>query len=400
MSGRFFCYKRGDILKIYVPEYVNKVTDTLLKNGFEVYVVGGAVRDAVMGKKPDDWDVTTNAGTDDIKKCFKKHFDTGIKHGTVTVISDKMPVEVTTYRIDGEYKDSRHPETVVFTSDLKEDLKRRDFTVNAIAYNEKEGIVDCFGGISDIENKIIRCVGDADKRFSEDALRIMRAVRFASTLGFSVECDTFASVQKNAYLLKNISAERIFSELKKTLSAHSGIDILFSSRITEVIMPEISDNSDIIMKMPEEICDRLFALLYKTDINLCRNILNRLKSDNFTKKKVLSMLECAYGQMFFDKPSAREMIGKYGFDTVKSVLLLFSATGKDMKKQFEILEYVKYDPCRISDLDIRGNDILNLGFSGKDTGEILKYLLLKVISDPKLNKKEKLIKLAESIKQL
>lgn len=382
-------------MKIYIPKYVNNVIDTLLKNGFEAYVVGGAVRDAVMGKTPDDWDVTTNAGTDDIKRCFKKHFDTGIKHGTVTVISDKVPVEVTTYRIDGEYKDNRHPKNVIFTSDLKEDLKRRDFTVNALAYNDRDGIVDCFGGISDIENKIIRCVGEPDKRFSEDALRLMRAVRFGATLGFSIESGTFSSIIKNAELLKNISAERIFSELKKTLLASGGIGILFSSCIMKVIIPEISDNSDIAEKMPKDICGRLFALFYKTDISLCRDILNRLKSDNATKKKVLLMLECAYGQMFFDKPSARCTVGKYGYGIVNSVLLLLSATGRDMKKQFEILDDVKDDPCRISDLDVNGRDIMGLGFNGKDTGNVLRFLLSKVICNPALNEKDELLKMAK-----
>ena len=174
-------------MKISIPDYVKKVINVLNAHGFEAFVVGGAVRDAMFGQSPDDWDVTTNAVAEQTKNCFDRHFDTGIKHGTITVLMDKKPVEVTTYRIDGEYKDNRRPEEVTFTSDIKEDLKRRDFTINAMAYYDDVGLVDLYGGAEDLKNKIIRCVGDADTRFNEDALRIMRAIRFAARLGFEID---------------------------------------------------------------------------------------------------------------------------------------------------------------------------------------------------------------------
>ena len=219
----------GDELKLNIPEYVKKVVNTLNENGFEAFVVGGAVRDAMLGQNPDDWDVTTNAPAQKTKECFHRHFDTGIKHGTITVLMDKKPVEVTTYRIDGEYKDNRRPESVAFTADIKEDLKRRDFTINSMAYNDQVGLMDLYGGAEDLKNKIIRCVGDADTRFNEDALRIMRAIRFAARLGFDIEEKTFESIKKNRYLLKNISAERIQAELVKMLETSDDLHLLFKS---------------------------------------------------------------------------------------------------------------------------------------------------------------------------
>ena len=196
-------------MNIQVPEKVNMIIETLLAHGFEAYAVGGCVRDGLLGREADDWDITTSAGPYEVKALFRRTIDTGIQHGTVTVMLDKEGFEVTTYRIDGEYEDGRHPKEVLFTKNLEEDLKRRDFTINAMAYNEQTGMVDIFGGVQDLKDKIIRCVGVAGDRFDEDALRIMRAFRFSAQLGFSIEENTRIAAAERAENLKKISAERI-----------------------------------------------------------------------------------------------------------------------------------------------------------------------------------------------
>lgn len=227
-------------MKIKVPEHVEYIINTLIENGYEAYAVGGCVRDTILRREPGDWDITTSAKPEQVKALFKRTIDTGIEHGTVTVMLDKVGYEVTTYRIDGEYEDNRHPKSVEFTSNLVEDLKRRDFTINAMAYNDKDGIVDEFSGLEDIKKEVIRCVGNACDRFDEDALRIMRAVRFAAQLGFSIEEGTKTAIVEKASHLKNISAERIRVELVKLLvSDHP--DLLVSAYelgITKVVLPE------------------------------------------------------------------------------------------------------------------------------------------------------------------
>ena len=196
-------------ININLPEDVKKIIRTIEENGFEAYAVGGCVRDSILGREPDDWDITTSARPEQVKSFFKKTIDTGIKHGTVTVMINHVGYEVTTYRIDGEYKDGRHPESVEFSAKLVDDLKRRDFTINAMAYNESHGFVDEFNGISDLNNKVIRCVGDSVERFSEDALRMMRAIRFSAQLGFEIEQSTYNAIVKLAPSIKQVSMERV-----------------------------------------------------------------------------------------------------------------------------------------------------------------------------------------------
>ena len=198
---------------IAIPEKVEYILNTLLENGYEAYAVGGCVRDVLLGRKPGDWDITTSAKPEQVKKLFRRTIDTGIQHGTVTVMLEKEGFEVTTYRIDGEYEDSRHPKCVEFTTNLVEDLKRRDFTINAMAYNHVAGIVDEFGGMEDLKRKRIVCVGDPQERFKEDALRMLRAVRFSGQLGFEIEENTKNAIQILAPTIQNISAERIRVEL-------------------------------------------------------------------------------------------------------------------------------------------------------------------------------------------
>lgn len=227
-------------MRIQLPGDVKKIIQTLQEAGYEAYAVGGCVRDSLLGRIPSDWDITTSAEPAEVKRLFRRTFDTGIQHGTVTVLFDKTGYEVTTYRIDGRYEDGRHPAEVTFTPNLEEDLKRRDFTVNAMAYNDEAGLIDCFGGAEDLEKGVIRCVGEPAERFHEDALRIMRAVRFAAQLDARIEESTATAIRKLAPTLTRISAERIQVELVKLLiSDHpEKMRDLYALGITAVILPE------------------------------------------------------------------------------------------------------------------------------------------------------------------
>ncbi len=227
-------------MKFSIPDKVNAIIEELIRHGYEAYAVGGCVRDMLLGREPEDWDITTSATPLEVKKLFRRTVDTGIEHGTVTVLMDSEHFEVTTYRLDGEYEDNRHPKEVSFTSSLTEDLKRRDFTINAMAYNEKEGFIDLFGGMEDLKKGLIRCVGSAEERFNEDALRILRAVRFSAQLGFGIEEQTLLAIRDRAENLNNISAERIRAELTKLLlSDHPDrLRLLYELGITKVVLPE------------------------------------------------------------------------------------------------------------------------------------------------------------------
>lgn len=228
------------MVRIAMPEKVEFILTTLMENGYEAYAVGGCVRDTILGREPGDWDITTSAKPEEVKDLFPRTVDTGIAHGTVTIMLDKDGFEVTTYRIDGEYEDSRHPKNVAFTSNLSEDLRRRDFTINAMAYNHTDGLVDIFGGIEDIERKVIRCVGSPMERFDEDALRILRAIRFAGQLGFSIEEDTLAAIRVKAPTLERISQERIRVELDKLILSNQVELLLTASEtgICNIVLPE------------------------------------------------------------------------------------------------------------------------------------------------------------------
>ena len=251
-------------MKILLPDQIETALSTLISNGYQAYIVGGCVRDILLGKIPKDYDITTNALPQHIIDLFKNYYiiNKGLKHGTVTVIIDSMPIEITTYRIDGEYSDNRHPDNVSFTSNLEDDLKRRDFTINAIAYNHYHGIVDYFAGRSDIEKKLIKCVGEPDKRFGEDALRILRALRFSAELNFTIEEDTARSIHKNKDLLRNIAVERIANEFSKILCAEGAESVIyefidvFDVFIPEVIyMKDFSENNVKCTYAPYQVCD-------------------------------------------------------------------------------------------------------------------------------------------------
>lgn len=238
------------MIQIQIPESVELIIKKLEEHGFEAYAVGGCVRDTILGRTPGDWDITTSALPEQVKSIFRRTIDTGIEHGTVTVMIGQVGFEVTTYRVDGDYQDGRHPTSVTFTPSLVEDLKRRDFTINAMAYRPGEGVVDCFDGLADLENKIIRCVGDPEERFREDALRMMRAVRFSAQLGFAIEEDTKTAIKKMAGNLRLISKERIQAELLKLItSPHPDyIRTAYETGITAIVLPEF----DRMMETPQK----------------------------------------------------------------------------------------------------------------------------------------------------
>lgn len=227
-------------MKLQLPEKVKLIINTLENAGFEAYAVGGCVRDLLLGRTPNDWDITTSAKPLDVKKLFRRTIDTGIRHGTVTIMYGETGYEVTTYRIDGEYEDSRHPKEVIFTEDILEDLRRRDFTINAMAYNDSCGLVDAFGGVADLDRKLVRAVGNAEERFTEDALRVLRAFRFAAQLGFIIDPDTLQAAAQLAPSLSKISAERIQTELTKLLVSNHPEELLelYHAGVSKVIMPE------------------------------------------------------------------------------------------------------------------------------------------------------------------
>lgn len=373
------------------------VLDILHKNGFDAYVVGGCVRDALRGKEPHDFDVTTNALPEEISRCFCdfRTVDTGIVHGTVVVVVDKENIEVTTFRIDGEYTDNRRPDTVSFTNELRHDLSRRDFTVNAMAYNEKTGVVDYFGGKDDLKEQIIRCVGNPVKRFNEDALRIMRAIRFSSVLCFRIEENTANAVFSEKELLKNISVERVFSELKLLLLGQNAESVLKNFfPVIKVILPTAdADCVNCIKKAPLDIFIRLALLLYG-DESAGKAVLHSLHSDNKTIKNVFELLSFRDGDINGEIP-LRRLIFKIGEEQTKRLLHMKYAKGEidcdDLETLLTLADRTALDGCfSLKELAVDGKDIMNLGFIGEETGKILNDLLEKVVDKKLPNDKKTL----------
>lgn len=437
-------------IKINLPEKVHTIITTLQQNGYEAYAVGGCVRDSILGRKPGDWDITTSAMPEETKALFEKTFDTGIEHGTVTVLLDKEGFEVTTYRIDGKYEDSRHPKEVTFTRSLKEDLLRRDFTINAMAYNETDGLVDIFGGIEDLEKKVIRCVGDAKARFSEDALRILRGVRFAAQLGFEIEEDTRKGMSELAPTLKNISAERIQVELVKMLVSKRPelLRDAYELGITAIFLPEFDRLMETEQETPHHMYSvgehtihtlenvradkvlRLTMLLHdmgkpalKTmDENgvahfkkhafeseiIAKKVLKRLKFDNDTLNKVTKLVLYHDYRMPATAKNVRRAMNKIGeelfpyyMEVRRADVLSQSMYQREEKIQNldEIEEIfaqiVEEGQCvSLKTLAVTGKDLIAAGMKpGKEIGEKLNELLEIVIENPELNKKSELLKL-------
>lgn len=425
--------ERGVPMKMKLPQKVNDIIHTLLANGFEAYAVGGCVRDSVLKKIPQDWDITTSAKPEQVKQIFKRTVDTGIQHGTVTVLLDKEGFEVTTYRIDGEYEDCRRPKEVTFTNDLLEDLKRRDFTVNAMAYNEQEGLIDAFGGVEDIKNKRIRCVGNPEDRFNEDALRMLRAIRFSAQLAFHIEEETRQAIQKLAPNLAFISMERIQAELVKLLESPQPdyLKVAYETGVLAVILPELDELMRCphksgttygeealkgLMLLPADRSLRLAVLLQnvaesqknrtsKKPEEIAKKILKRLRFDNDTLKKVYTLVKYHNITLLPDKCSIRHQLNEIGISQYDMLLTLKRATEEATKAREE--ELLLYDEVKkqmeeiLSDrecvnlkmLAVSGEDLKEMGIKpGIKMGELLQELLFLVLDDPTKNTTEYLKK--------
>ncbi len=437
-------------MKIELPEKAKYIIDTITQAGYEAYIVGGCVRDAILGREPQDWDITTSARPEQVKELFRRTIDTGIQHGTVTVMLDKEGFEVTTYRIDGKYEDSRHPKEVTFTPNLVEDLKRRDFTINAMAYNEETGLIDIFGGIQDMQQKMIRCVGDARARFGEDALRMMRAIRFSAQLGYTIEEETKEAISELAPNLKNISAERIQVELVKLLVSPNPhyLRVAYETGVTAVILPEF----DKAMKTPQKHphhqynvgehtlhslqavgADKILRLsmlfhdIGKPDTltvdekgithfhthaavgeDITKAILKRLKFDNDTVDTVSKVVRFHdYGNgVDPDMRIVRRAIHKVGEDIFP---LLFPVKYADLMAQSEYMRQEKLDRLEkwkmlyrqiveqsqcvsLKTMAVTGKDLIAEGMKpGKRMGTLLNTLLELVLENPQNNTKEFLL---------
>ena len=397
---------------IDLPKNVENIIERLKEHGFEGFAVGGCVRDSLLKKTPTDWDITTDALPEDMKKIFKKTFDTGIAHGTVTVLMDGVGYELTTYRIDGNYSDGRHPDSVSFSKNLSEDLCRRDFTVNAMAYSHNKGIVDLFGGRKDLQNGIIRAVGDAKKRFDEDALRMLRAVRFAAQLGFKIDDDTFEAIRERAKLLSKVSKERIFVELNKSLCGDfaQNIKMVYTSGLYRYIGKEFA-------KLDESIYDfypRKFhnkkhmywaAFLENIEnVEAVKKILFELKSDNATRNNTYLLVKELKNPLPSSDEDIRWSLHRIGADLFYDYIEIL----KSDKKNVDILDKIDTIENRyslilkenhayeISMLDITGKDLMDIGISkGPKIGEVLEFLLKKVIENPLNNEKSSLLRLAK-----
>ena len=381
--------------------------ERLTEAGYEAYCVGGCVRDSLLGRAPEDWDITTSALPEQVKSLFSNTVDTGIQHGTVMIVRKGTGYEVTTYRIDGEYKDGRHPEQVTFTRSLEEDLKRRDFTINAFAYNKETGLVDLFGGLDDLEAKVIKAVGDPDKRFEEDALRIMRAIRFSAQLGFSVEEITYDAISNHADCLAQVSMERIRVEFEKTLvSKNSGkVKEFFQLGMGDYILPGYAKRCE---DFDEEIAasysglgaeERRYLLLADLLRHLsadeAKDALRKMKYDNQTVTIVSKILQYQDTRCMADKVSIKRALNEQGKEIFFLTLQMKEAVTKESFSTIremakEILD--KQEPYTIGQLAVTGNDLKEAGISeGTKIGETLQRLLDQVIVEPDKNTKEVLI---------
>lgn len=393
-------------MKINIPKDVKDIINTIYENGYEAFIVGGCVRDSIVGITPNDYDITTNARPDETINIFKgeKIVETGIKHGTITLIKDKNEYEITTYRIDGTYSDNRRPEFVEFTSDIIKDLKRRDFTINSIAYNHRVGIVDVFDGIKDIERKIIKTVGNADERFEEDGLRIIRAVRFSAKLNFDIEDKTLKSIYKNINLIKNISVERIQEELSKTLLSDSPekIYILYDAKLFDILKINNVriDEKDLskIKSSKKDLVIRLSIFIYILgDINESKKILDLLRYSNKIRTQCITILDYINKDIIDDKISIKIYLKEIGHESLNYLLYVKKILDKEFdNKYYEKINnliseiYVNRECYSLKQLALNGNDLNDLGYRGKEIGEKLNLLLNKVIENPNINNKEEL----------
>lgn len=434
-----------------ISENAKKIISVIESAGYEAFAVGGCVRDFIMHRACDDIDITTSAKPDELERILSEngiHFiETGLKHGTVTAVINGENYEITTYRTDGDYKDSRHPESVEFVADIKEDLSRRDFTVNAMAYNERKGIVDLFGGKADLENGVIRAVGDPDKRFKEDALRIMRAIRFASVLSFSVEPETKKAIFDNRKLLKNVSAERIFSELSKLIMGDNVFTVLKDYRdIIAVVIPELEPIFNIpqntkwhiynvwehtckaVDSAPKDLALRLAMLFHdigkaytrttdekgtdhfighqRVSALYTEKALKRLKVPNEIYDRVMFLVPIHDMHIGTEDKKIKKWLSKAGESNLRDLIEVKRADklaqNPEMTEQeLENLNITQSrldkiisdgEPFTVKDLAVNGNDMIALGLQGRQIGETLDNLLEKVIDNELPNEKSALTK--------
>ena len=384
---------------LFLPSDTEYIIETLQKNGYEAFAVGGCVRDMLNGDTPHDFDITTSAEPETVMSLFEKTVPTGIKHGTVTVIINGVPNEVTTYRTDGEYRDHRRPDSVIFVKSLREDLARRDFTVNAMAYNKRDGLKDFFGGKQDIQNRILRAVGEPERRFYEDALRILRLFRFSSVLGFNIEENTLKAALEYAPTLKSVSAERIYSELLKTLCGKKPAALKPLTDIGGLRFSGLTSSPDYgILPLLGSADTKLFAFLYSGGADVTA-ALDFLRVPNKTKKAARDMLTLLNMPFPKTKPEIKEMLYLTSPVSVENYFDYKAAYGENCENARSMLSEIieNAEPYKISDLKIRGEDLKKLGIRGRETGEMLEALRKYVIPDPTLNTKSRLL---EEIKNL
>lgn len=404
------------LLKISLPKEVKHIIDILTQNGYEAYAVGGCVRDSILGRVPGDWDITTSALPQQVKALFRRTIDTGIQHGTVTIMLGKNGYEVTTYRIDGKYEDSRHPESVEFTPNLEEDLKRRDFTINAMAYNDENGVVDIFGGIDDIRNRIIRCVGTAHDRFTEDALRILRAVRFSAQLGFEIDKATKDAARELAPTLVKISRERIHTELNKLLLSDNPdyFSVVYELGVMKVIISELEgvnsgdiDRLKVLIKRTKPcLPERYAALLSVIGKDKTRAVLKGLKLDNATISMAVKLVEYLGITPALTEPQMRHYINEVGKeDALRVIDFNLAFASEDEYKGYTDMRNIcvtvleRGDCTSLKELRITGKLLMNSGFeAGKQLGGLLEELLLEVLDNPALNDTEYLLERAKELK--
>lgn len=444
-------------MKFDIPAPVIFILSELNKNGYEAYIVGGCVRDMLLNKTPHDYDICTSATPDEIIKTFpcEKIIPTGLKHGTVTIVINDEPFEVTTYRIDGEYSDNRRPDKVEFTTNLVEDLKRRDFTINAMAYSPFTGLVDPFYGQVDLQNKIIRCVGNPYERFNEDGLRIMRAVRFSAQLGFEIKNDTKTAMNKLVNNLDNISNERINSELYKIMSSNNSYLIIVYKDILCKIIPEFKECIDYNQNNPyhiytlhkhtavalieESYSDPIInlSILFhdigkpyccttcnngyshfkghgRISADIAETIMKRLKFDNNTIGKVKELVSCHDATFEVGKKYIKRWLNKLGEEQFRRLLRIRVADVKAQNFKYEkerinkitniqilLDEVLQENECfKLKDLAINGNDLMEYGIQqGKQIGEILNTLLIMVIDGEIKNEKEDLLQMVDILRR-
>ena len=434
-------------MKIEIDKKAQKVISMLENKGYNAYIVGGCLRDILLGRKSQDIDITTDALPKEIIDVFKdsyKVIETGVKYGTVTVIIEASPIEITTFRSEQDYVDGRRPEKVSFEKDIKADLSRRDFTVNAMAYNDKDGLIDLFGAKRDLEDKIIRCVGNPRQRFKEDKLRMLRAVRFATTLDFKIEDETFKAIKEYSQYLNEISIERINVELSKMLLVQKpskAMLLLKKTGLLKNILPVIDDmygfsqqnpyhekdlffhTMDVLDSVRDDLVLRLAALFHDSgklytktvdennighfyghselSFEIARDNLRRLRYSNNTIELVaLLCKKHMIDTRNITKKGIRKLISLFGKENICYLIELQRADsasttlgGDDTLKNKVDEVLAEEDIFSLKDMDIDGNDVKNLGYKGKEIGDILKYLFDKVMENPKINEKTILLEI-------